>query len=136
MDYDKKELRAGTHCLECGEEITYGRTDKKFCCEECKNRHYNHMTQFSKSVKRRVLSSLERNHVILDSLIKAGIDSVDLAEAVAMGFSPNHFTSGNRKGRCMEVCCFDIRYVLGISRLSGISKIQNVCVTLQDVRND
>ena len=65
MEYPMKTPRSTPRCLECGDKISYGRSDKKFCCEDCKNRHHNHKVRSSRSVKRRVVSALERNYDIL-----------------------------------------------------------------------
>lgn len=133
MDYEKKHERSVVRCLECGDRINYGRKDKKFCSEDCKNRHHNHISQASRHLKRRVMAGLEKNYAILDELVKSGADNIRLIEVMAMGFNPNYATSFRRLRSHTEFCCFDICYIMTPSRLYSISKIQNVCVTLHDV---
>lgn len=132
MEYEKKQSRAVARCLECGDRISYGRKDKKFCSEDCKNRHHNHISQASRHMKRRVMAGLEKNYAILDEMVKSGVDNVRLIEVTAMGFNPNFVTSFRKLRSHTESCCFDICYIMTPSRLISISKIQNVCVTLHD----
>lgn len=131
MDYVKEAARNPPRCLECGDKINYGRTDKKFCSEECKNRHHNHQLRSSRNAKRRVLSALEKNYSILEEILKSGKDSLPLSDAMLMGFNPGYATSF-RKLRCHQSYgCFDINYIMTPNRLSSISKIQNLSLNLQ-----
>lgn len=133
MDYVKKTERHMPKCLECGDQIRYGRTDKKFCCDECKNRHYNNMARTSRTFKRKVLSMLSRNYDVLNELMRSGAVSVDMIDAVSMGFVPGIMTSCRKSGRHDEFGCFDIRYMMTRSRIYSITKIQNVCLPLHSV---
>lgn len=119
-------------CLHCGEQIKYGRTDKKFCCEDCRNRHYNELAKSSRMFRRKILSQLMANYQILDSLFRAGIASIELIDAIAMGFVPGVITSYRRVGRHDEFCCFDIKYIMTNMRIYSISKLENVSVPLSD----
>ena len=78
MVYKKYERHIPV-CLECGDRIRYGRADKKFCCDECKNRHHNHKSRSGRFIKRKVLSILEKNYEILERYVKAGEGSVLLS---------------------------------------------------------
>ena len=40
MEFGAKQEEGRRICLECGEEMPYGRTDKVYCSVKCKNRHY------------------------------------------------------------------------------------------------
>lgn len=130
MDY-KSYTRHMPVCLECGDKIRYGRTDKKFCCEECKNKHYNRLAKDSRKLRRKVLRQLDRNYEILESFLHSGMTSADLTDIMSMGFSPGIVTSCKRMRSRIEYTCFDIKYIMTPSRLSSISKIQNVSVSLQ-----
>lgn len=130
MEY-KDSTRNISTCLECGDKIRYGRTDKKFCCRECKEKHFNRLAKDSRSVRRRIVSQLNRNYEILESLVRSGIDSVDVTDLISMGFQPGIVTSFRRVRSKTELSCFDIKYIMTPSRISGISKIQNVYVPLQ-----
>ena len=121
----KKYERTIPVCLECGDRIRYGRSDKKFCCEDCRTRYYNELSKKSRVFKRRTLSSLSRNYSILDHLIKSNVDSVDLMSLTSLGFIPYLMTSYRKFGKHDECGCFDIRYIMTPTRIYSISKIQN-----------
>ena len=123
MDYSKRGPRNTPRCLECGDKISYGRSDKKFCCEDCKNRHHNEKARSSRNVKRRVMSALERNYDILEGFLKSGESTVKLSEVMAMGFNPGYATSFKKVGHHQMYECFDITYIMTASRLCAISKI-------------
>ena len=136
MDYSKKRQRHLPRCLECGDSISYGRKDKKFCCEECKNRHHNSLAKMSKTAKRKVLKKKKKNYSILDHLHRDGVKALWLSDAVAMGFMPGYTTSHRKAGRRELYYCFDISYIMTPNRLSSISKIQNLSLTLPSVHVD
>ncbi len=118
-------------CLHCGTQIKYGRTDKKFCCDQCKNRHYNEQTRSGRAFRRKILSQLVTNYDVLDTLFKAGVYSIDLIDIVTMGFAPGIVTSYRKVGKHEEFCCFDIKYIMTKMRIYSISKLENVSVHLQ-----
>ena len=124
MEYKKFERHIAV-CLECGDQIRYGRTDKKFCCDDCRSRHYNEKTRQGRAFRRRVLSALSRNYEILDNLIKADVASIDIIALSSMGFSLSLMTSYRKRGKHDECGCFDIRYIKTSTRIYSISKIQN-----------
>lgn len=130
MDY-KSHVRHMPVCLECGDRIRYGRTDKKFCCEECRTRHNNRQAKGSRTFRRKVLKQLDRNYEILESLLNHGLTSADMTDLMSMGFSSGLVTSCRRLRSRMEYTCFDIKYIMTPGGLSSISKIQNVSVPLQ-----
>ena len=118
-------------CLECGDEIMYGRKDKKFCSDECRNRHHNHTHRSERQYKRMVMGILDRNYEILDGFIKSDIDAVWIADAIAIGFNPAYVTSCRRHGKRSMCHCFDICYVATDNRMTSISKIQNLSLPLR-----
>lgn len=124
MAYKKYERHLPV-CLECGDQIRYGRTDKKFCCDECRTRNYNERARKSRTFKRRILNALTRNYEILDNLMKSDIDSADLITLTSMGFVPSLMTSFRKSGKHDECSCFDIRYIKTVTRIYSISKIEN-----------
>lgn len=132
MNYGKKIVRHMPKCLHCGTQIKYGRTDKKFCCDDCKNRHHNELTKSGRSFRRKILSQLMGNYEVLNRLYKAEVRSIDLIDAVTMGFVPGIVTSYRRVGKHDEYCCFDIKYIMTNMRIYSISKLENVSVPLQD----
>ena len=132
MAYDKQIIRRIPKCLHCGEKIRYGRTDKKFCCDDCRNRHNNELSKSGRTFRRKIMSQLMANYQILDNLYRAGTDSIEVIDAIMMGFVPGVVTSYRRTGKHDEFCCFDIKYIMTNKRIYSISKLENVCVPLQD----
>lgn len=118
-------------CLECGDKIRYGRTDKKFCCDDCRNRYYNGKLKASRAYRRKVLALIDRNYELLDDLIKRGLDSADFMDLTALGFTPDAVTFSHHSRRNHDYACYDIKYRMSESRIYSISKIQNVSLPLQ-----
>lgn len=129
MDYGKR-VRNLPKCLECGDKIAYGRTDKKFCCEECRKKYNYSSSRNSRMFRRKVLTMLSRNYAILDGMIGAGKDSADLMDLVPMGFVPGIVTSHRRTGKHDVYNCFDIKYTMTSTRIFSMVKIQNLSVNL------
>lgn len=118
-------------CLECGGEIRYGRKDRKFCSEDCKNRHHNSTHRSERQYKRMVTAILERNYEILEELVRSEITAIWVADAIAIGYNPAYVTSYRRHGKRSICHCFDISYVTTSNRMTSISKIQNLSLTLR-----
>ncbi|MBR5833075.1 MAG: hypothetical protein IKY48_00670 [Bacteroidales bacterium] len=132
MTYDKKITRHLPKCLHCGQQIRYGRTDKKYCCDDCKNRHHNEQAKSGRAYRRKIMAQLMANYQILDNLFRAGVTSVELIIAITMGFVPGVVTSYRRVGKHDEFCCFDIKYIMTDMRIYSISKLENVSLPLPD----
>ena len=110
-------------CLECGDPIEYGRSDKKFCCEACKNRWHNREVSSSRKFRQKVSSSLEKNYFILDSVRRTTLKTILVSDLETMGFRPGYFTSYS-KGRNAEVfMCYDLKYVVRNGSVISISKV-------------
>ncbi|MBO8453502.1 MAG: hypothetical protein IAC07_02110 [Bacteroidetes bacterium] len=124
MGYKAEDNRKFAVCLECGDEIQYGRTDRKFCCENCKNKYHNRMTRNSRNVKLRIINSLHKNYKILERMLKLGLDSIDMTELKHLGFDPSFVTSYRKFRRHDEFCCFDIRFIMTPNRIYSVSRLQ------------
>ena len=122
MEYPKV-VRHIPECLECGHKIKYGRSDKKFCCESCRMKYNNAQIKAGRAYKRRVMKAIAGNYDILDKLIRAGVSSVDLFDLVNMGFVLEAVTSHRKVRHRDEYACFDIKYIMTPTRISGIMKI-------------
>lgn len=110
-------------CLECGNNIKYGRSDKKFCCEGCKNKFNNRRKSVMIRLQSRVIHSLDKNYQILDKLLRSGADSVMLPDALQWGFNPEYMTSCTRSRMRTIYRCYDIKYCKSDTRLFNISRI-------------
>ena len=129
MKYVRK-LRNLPRCLHCGEKISYGRSDKKYCCEDCRVEHNNNVVRDSRVFRRRVLSQLSSNYDLLAAVINSGSDSIPLADIVSMGFLPSVVTSYSKVGKHVEFGCYDIKYRMTSAKVYYIYKIQNVSLNL------
>ena len=107
-------------CLNCGGPV-YGRTDRKYCSVECKNR-YNYVRRSSMlRIKNRTLSSIAKNYLILSGMLEKGLKSAYVADLIEEGFKPGCVT-GVRKDRhhSLELRCYDISYLLSDTRVYQI----------------
>ena len=70
--------------------------------------------------------------MILDQMLRSGINSADITDLISEGFVPD-FVTGYHKNRFQadEFSCFDIKYKMTDSRIYCISKIRNVSLNLQ-----
>ncbi len=110
-------------CLECGEGLTYGRSDRKFCSQECKNHFHNKQNSSSRSIKLRVLNALDKNYQILDNLLKNNVLEMDIGELVLMGYKLSFITSYHKIRGHYEYYCFDMKYCMSDNRIYSIKKI-------------
>ena len=124
MDYGKRMRKIPT-CLECGDKIRYGRTDKKFCCDDCRMKYNNNIHKEVRTYRRKVLAMLARNYEILCGLVATGLDSADLQDLELKGFYPGIVTSYRRIGKHDVFCCFDIKYIMTRTRIYSVMKIKN-----------
>ncbi len=123
MDYsDTTHCR--TLCLECGDEIIYGRKGKKFCSEECKNAFHNRKHHYSRTVRLRILGILERNYAVLEKLLRLDIRSISLGDLAQMGYNKEFVTSYHKVGGHDEYRIFDIKYCCSSSRVFHIERVQ------------
>ena len=90
------------------------------------------MAKFSRATRRKVMSMLTRNYMLLDQMIKSGVNSAEVTDLISEGFVPDCVT-GFHKNRFKsdEYSCFDIKYRMTDSRIYSISKIRNVSLKLQ-----
>ncbi len=130
MDYGGKYVKHRSLCLECGNVIRYGRTDKKFCCEDCKTKHHNYQAKAGRVFRTKILKVLDKNYGILDDLLRSGEDSADLAALKAVGFMPGVVTSFAKAGKHNVFTCYDIKYIMTETRVYSLVKIQNLSVHL------
>ena len=113
-------------CLQCGAPL-YGRRDKRFCSQDCKDRYHYALQADSRRYRRRVLVNLEQNYALLDELVESGVSEVSRIDLVVQGFKPGLVTGyTRRRGAQDELRCFDISYCMSELRLSHISRIKTI----------
>ena len=78
-------------CLDCGEAI-FGRADKKFCSDQCRNNYNNRQHAGETAFIRTVNAILRKNRSILSKLNPDGKVTVHKDKLVSKGFNFNYYT--------------------------------------------
>ena len=99
-------------CIECANSF-YGRSDKKFCSDSCRNAYNNRMIAPSTATIKRINRVLRKNYQILNAMTPEQKPTVSVARLSAKGFDFDHFTSllETKEGRQYRFC-YDIGYLL------------------------
>lgn len=79
-------------CPECGRPI-FGRVDKKFCSDACRNAHNNRMNADSTNLVRNVNNVLRKNRRILCELNPEGKVKMKEEKLLRKGFDFEFFTN-------------------------------------------
>jgi predicted nucleic acid-binding Zn ribbon protein len=78
-------------CLDCGETIR-GRTDKKFCSDQCRNNYNNRLNRDTNNFVRNVHGLLRKNRRILADLYNDGKVKIHKDALFALGYNFSFFT--------------------------------------------
>ena len=105
-----KTVKTQCTCLQCGDTITYGRYDRKFCSDRCRNKYHNTRRGQIRHYRLKIYTTLERNHDVLERLIALGCHSIGKLELADMGYDCSVVSSFCRHARTLECRCYDIRY--------------------------
>jgi len=99
------------NCIECGQRIV-GRTDKKFCNDQCRTAWHNRQNSSDNGHVRNVNNILRRNRQILAELTADGKKQIRSVTLSKLGFKFGYFT-GARKVRngSLEHFCYDQSYM-------------------------
>ena len=100
------------HCLHCAEPI-HGRSDKKFCDDQCRNAYNNELRRDTTNTMRNVNNLLKKNYRILAELEPAQKRLINLAELHKKGFNFSYFTSRyeTKQGKVYQYV-YDLGYML------------------------
>ena len=104
------------YCLDCGELIK-GRSDKKFCNDQCRNNYNNKQNSDTLAIVRNINSILKRNRKILEELIPAeGKTRITKSKLIEKGYILNYntHTYTTQKGAVYHFC-----YEYGFLPLEG-----------------
>jgi predicted nucleic acid-binding Zn ribbon protein len=98
-------------CLDCG-DVIHGRTDKKFCSDQCRNNYNNRLNRDSNNFVRNVHGLLRKNRRILSDLYNEGKTKVHKDALFALGYNFNFFTHiiETSDGQKFQYC-FEYGYV-------------------------
>lgn len=110
-------------CLECGNVITYGRTDKKFCDDTCRNRWHNRNAHDVRAVHARINGHLARNYKLLTGLLKVGITTIPLTELAIGGFQSEYYTGSARRRGYMEYMCYELCYEIADGTVKNLRRL-------------
>ena len=98
-------------CPECERPI-YGRADKKFCSDSCRNAHNNKQNSDYMNYMRLVNNALRKNRRILDELNPDGKRKIQRDKLVRAGFDFEYFTNIYRTKAGQEYrFCYEQGYV-------------------------
>ena len=94
-------------CLDCGETLR-GRSDKKFCDDQCRSNFNNRMKAGQQHCIRPVNSILRKNHAVLSRICKGEKIRIKKDDLLKNGFNPDYHThlhetqSGNTYYFCYD----------------------------------
>jgi predicted nucleic acid-binding Zn ribbon protein len=92
QDNTNTMTEANPKCPECGYEIT-GRSDKKFCSDQCRNTFNNRFKKDTNNYVRKVNSILRKNRRILTELNPTGKSKIHKKKLIEKGFDFDYFTN-------------------------------------------
>lgn len=92
-------------CPECGDDII-GRSDKKFCSDQCRTSHNNRLNSDANNFVRNINNILRKNRRILESLNPKGKSKVHRDKLMEQGFRFSYFTNvyETRAGKTYYFC--------------------------------
>lgn len=79
-------------CLYCGKPLQ-GRSDKKFCDDQCRNSYNNQLNSDTNNNVRNINNILRRNRRIMEEINTSGKTNVPKSKLLERGFNFNYFTS-------------------------------------------
>ena len=79
-------------CLECGDKL-FGRIDKKFCGDACRNAFNNKINKASKNLIRNTNNRLRKNYRILEALNPNKKTKTTREKLIEKGFDFKYFTN-------------------------------------------
>ena len=102
-------------CPQCG-EIIYGRSDKKFCDDGCRNLHINKLNSDTTNYVRNVNNTLRKNRRILEQLVAENATKIPWQALALGGFNFSYCThvKTTKEGKTYYYC-----YEYGYERLRG-----------------
>lgn len=99
------------YCLSC-KSVLRGRSDKKFCHDQCRSRHnYNQRKEDDLNLIREVNSSLKKNWDVLKALNVKGETKVSKRTMLVQGFNFDYCTSAyGTEGKGTYFYCYEMGY--------------------------
>ena len=98
-------------CLDC-DAVLKGRSDKKFCSDQCRNNYNNTINREANNLVRNVHSLLRKNRKILCDLYEAGKKKIHKDALLVSEFNMNFFTNivENDNNNIITRYCYEYGY--------------------------
>lgn len=98
-------------CFECGTKI-FGRNDKKFCSDQCRNSYNNKLNSDSNNYIRTINNTLRKNRRILEKLTPNGKSKTTRTKLNEYGFDFNfHTNTYTTKAGATYYFCYEFGYL-------------------------
>lgn len=109
--------KSNRFCLNCGLPV-FGRTDKKYCDDHCRNEFHNGQAATNARITRSAHRNLRRNYEILSGVLEAGVCEVAKDELLVYGFNSRSMTEMElREDGTMLYGVYDIHYFEKANRM-------------------
>jgi hypothetical protein len=97
-------------CLECYEQLK-GRTDQKFCSDQCRSSYNNRQYVESNTAIRTINRILKKNYSILSTLTSEGKSNVSKSDLQKKGYRFDYFTcTCTARNSRLNFFCYDHGY--------------------------
>lgn len=97
-------------CLNCSEPLK-GRSDQKFCCDQCRSTYNNLIHSDLNAVINPINRILKKNYYILSTLNNKGKSSISKVSLMSMGYRFEFYTSTHiTRNNQLSYYCYDIGY--------------------------
>ncbi|MEQ8925334.1 MAG: hypothetical protein RLO81_05940 [Fulvivirga sp.] len=98
-------------CIECGTKI-FGRNDKKFCSDQCRNSYNNRLNSDSTNYIRKVNNTLRKNRRVLEKLTPNGKSKAPKSKLIEHGFDFSfHTNTYTTKAGATYYFCYEYGYL-------------------------
>ena len=97
-------------CNNCGDEL-FGRVDKKYCSDQCRNTFNNKQNSDHNNLVRNVNNILRKNRRILEEIVLGEKKASKKDKLLQQGFNFNYFTNTySTKDNRVYYYCYDFGY--------------------------
>lgn len=96
-------------CIECQSSFR-GRSDKKFCCGDCRSAYNNRKNRDQNNLMRNINNCLRKNRRILLELCRQQIEKVERHRLAQKGFRFGYCTHIEKADKKQLHYCYDIAY--------------------------
>jgi predicted nucleic acid-binding Zn ribbon protein len=105
-----KNTMTDRKCLECAEQLR-GRTDQKFCSDQCRSAYNNKQYVETNTVIRMINRILKKNYSILNSLTAEGKTTATMNDLQKKGYRFDYFTyTSTARNNKVNNFCYDLGY--------------------------